>query len=276
MLALPVAENHTETGMPGMDVLRYPTHSPASRAALSAALRLALSSALLAACLSVPAPARADEGGTDLRHGDCGTASLKVWYIHRIDFERACEAWRRVTGFLLVPHGLRVAAPIDITFADRVEIEVAAECFRVLGFHNRATRAIQITSATSDWLREPDRLMFRRPVDAELHIGLIVHELVHAVVKDNYRGIGEPGHAASEYLAYTVQLATTEAGALGSVLAGYDNRDFASPAEINDICHAVQPHEFGVRAYRHFVREGHAYMVETILSGRLQTDLPLP
>ena len=169
--------------------------------------------------------------------------------------------------------GLRVTAPIDIAFADRVEIELGAECFRVLGLHNRATHAIWITSMAAEWLWQPDRLMFRLPVNSELHTSLVVHEFVHAVIRDSYRGMGEPGHAASEYLAYVVQLATMEPGARARALAGYEGRDFASLDEINDICHAVQPHEFGVRAYRHFVREGHAYMVEVILSGRLQTDL---
>ena len=239
----------------------------------TAACRTALA-AFLASFLAVLTPVRADSAdATRLRQGNCGTPHLQVRYAHQADLDRACEAWRRVAGFLLEGLALRVAAPITLSFDERVDLAFGAERIRVLGYHDRTTRSIRITSAAAEWLKEPDRLMFRQPVDAELHTSLIAHELAHAVLLDNFR-VPQPGRACGEYLAYVVQLSTMEAGARERVLAGYDPGDFDSVDQITEIYHLMRPHEFGVRAYRHFAREGHAYMVELILSGRLHTDLP--
>lgn len=246
----------------------------ATRGGLPARVRRVVAALLLGAWLPMAVPAQAGAEAPESRPGECGDPLLRVRYLHRIDLAHACEAWRRVGAFLVRSHGLRIASPVELAFVDRVEIDLGTACIRVLGGHDRRTGAISITSMTADWLRQPDRLMFRRPVDAELHTSLIVHEIVHAVLRDNYRGAGEVGHAASEYLAYAVQLATMEEEARAQVLAGYGEGDFGSLAEINDICHAVQPHEFGVRAYRHFLRTGEAGMLAMILSGGLQTELP--
>jgi hypothetical protein len=233
----------------------------------SRGLRRALGAILVGFGLAASAPSTAGVHEPPVLIADCGNPLLRVHYGHAIDLRHACEALRRVSAFLLADHGLRMATPIDITFVERAEIAFGTEHIRVLGLHDRTTRAILITTMTSDWLRQPDRLMFRLPVDEELHVSLIVHELVHALLKDNYR-IAAPGFASDEYLAYAVQLATMEEGTRRRVLAAYEGADFASLDEINDIIHLANPHEFGVRAYRHFARDGHAYMVEMILSGR--------
>jgi hypothetical protein len=204
---------------------------------------------------------------------DCGTPLLRVDHSDPADLEHACEAWRRVSGFLVDRHGLRVAAPFDIVFTERVELDLGTERLRVLGHFDRQARVARVTSMSASWLGEPDRLMFRLPVDAELHTSVIAHELAHAVVLDNVR-VAVPARTSGEYLAYVVQLMTMAPVTRARVLAEYEEGDFASLDDITEIRHLMRPHEFGVRAYRHFVREGHGYMLDLILSGGLQTDLP--
>lgn len=202
----------------------------------------------------------------------CGTPLLRIEHQDATDLAHACEAWRRITRFLLEEHGMRVAAPITLAFAERVEIDFGPEKLRVLGFNDRAARTVRLTSFTAAWLREPDRLMFRQPVDAELHISLIVHELTHALLKDNYR-IPVPSLVCDEYLAYVTQFATMDPATRERVLAAYPPGDFASLAEITQVCLMMTPHEFGVRAWRHFDRVGRRDgMVEAILSGRFRVE----
>ncbi len=219
--------------------------------------------------LALCAAARAQ----DVREATCSGSPLRITYSVEVDRERACEAWRRVAGFLIVERNLRVTGPIALAFAERVEIDLGAERARVLGHYDRVRRIVRITSAEAAWLREPDRLLFSLPIDAELHTSLIAHELAHAVLLDNFR-VAVPGRTCGEYMAYVVQIATMAPATRERVLAAYPAGDFDSPARITEVCHLMNPHGFGVRAFRHFVREGHRYMLDQILSGQVGTDLP--
>jgi hypothetical protein len=175
-----------------------------------------------------------------------------------------------VARFLLEGHGLRVAAPIAVAFAERVEIDLGPETLRVLGFSDRATRTIHVTSMAAAWLSDPDRLMFRLPVDEELHTSLIAHELAHAILKDNYHTGVAPSLVCDEYVAYVTQFATMDPAMRARVLAGYPPGDFASAEEITQVCLMMTPHEFGVRAWRHYERIGHRDMIGAILTGRFR------
>ena len=197
---------------------------------------------------------------------------LRIAHQHAVDFAHACEAWRRVARFLLDGHGLRVAAPISIVFAERVEIDLGPEKLRVLGFSDRATRTIRVTSMTAAWLRDPDRRMFRVPVDEELHTSLIAHELAHAILKDNYHTGVAPSLVCDEYVAYVTQLATMDPATRARVLDAYPTGDFASLDEITQVCLMMTPHEFGVRAWRHAERMGVGVMLGAILSGRFRVE----
>ncbi|WP_372624544.1 DUF6639 family protein [Falsiroseomonas sp.] len=220
-------------------------------------------------CLAGVAPARAQPAEAP---ADCGAPLLRIEHEHAVDLAHACEAWRRVARFLMGQHGMRVATPVTLAFVERVEIDLGSEKLRVLGFNDRAARTIRVTSMTAAWLRDPERLMFRQPVDEELHISLIVHELAHALLKDNYR-IPVPSLVCDEYVAYVTQFATMAPATRARVLAGYPAQDFDSLDEITEVCLMMTPHEFGVRAWRHYERVGQREgMVEAILSGRFRVE----
>ncbi|MGG5886360.1 DUF6639 family protein [Falsiroseomonas sp. HC035] len=224
--------------------------------------------------LALPLLLLSTPGRAVARDERCTKAPLRIEAATDNDLIHACEAWRRVEGFLVVQRGLRMTAPLDLIFAERVELDLGATTLRVLGRYERSRRILRVTSAQADWLREPDRLMFRQPIDAEMHTSLIVHELAHALLLDNFR-VAEPGRVCSEYMAYVVQLATMQPATLMRVLAQYPEDDFASLAEITEIAHLMDPHGFGIRAYRHFMREGHATILDDILGGKVGTDLPM-
>ncbi|HEV7266455.1 MAG TPA: DUF6639 family protein [Falsiroseomonas sp.] len=229
---------------------------------------------VLATLLLLRGAASAEPANEALRQGQCPGAPLRIEYTVDADLAHACEAWLRVASFLVVERGLRVDAPSDLVFADRVDLDVGAWNLRVLGWYDRSRRILRITSAQADWLREPDRVMFRRPVDDGLHISLIVHEMTHAVLLDNFR-LAAPGRVGGEYMAYVVQLATMDPDRRARILAAYPEGDFGSLDEITEVAHLMNPHEFGVRAYRHFMRDGQDYILEEILAGRVGIDLPM-
>jgi hypothetical protein len=229
---------------------------------------------ILATLMAAHGAASAEPATETLLRGQCPGAPLRIEYRIEADLAHACEAWLRVANFLVVERGLRVHAPVDVVFADRVDLDVGTWSLRVLGWYDRSRRILRVTSTQADWLREPDRLMFGQPVDADLHISLIVHELTHAVLLDNFR-IAAPGRVCGEYMAYVVQLATMEPGSRARALASYVERDFDSLDDITEVAHLMNPHEFGVRAYRHFMRGGQDYILEEILAGRVGIDLPM-
>lgn len=225
-----------------------------------------LAGLILALLLASGLPAAAQPGAAEPA---CGTPLLRIEHVHAVDLAHACAAWRRVSAFLLERHGLRVSAPITVAFAEVVEIELGPQKLRVLGYNDRAARTVRVTSMTAAWLRDPERLMFRLPVDEELHTSLIVHELTHAILKDNYR-IASPNTVCDEYIAYVTQIATMDPATRGRVLAHYPAADFASTAEITQACLLMTPHEFGVRAWRH--HERNQGMIEAILSGAFRVE----
>lgn len=82
------------------------------------------------------------------------------------------------------------------------------------------------------------------------------------MVRDNVR-VAVPGRACGEAPATRTQ-----------ARAAYSPTDVDGPARITEVCHMLNPHAFGVRARRHFIREGHRTMPEQILSGQVGIDLP--
>jgi hypothetical protein len=227
---------------------------------------------LLALALWVPGAA-AEDPGTAAPVAACADPMLRLRATHAVDVAHACEASRRVTAFLGEARGMRLAAPVELEFAEVVELAFGGERVRVLGLADRAARWIRVTSMTAAWLRDPGRLMFGQPIDAELHTSLLVHEIAHVVIRDAAQGV-DPGGAPSEYLAYVTQFATMAPDTRARILAAYPPGDFASTDEINDISHMMAPHAFGVRAWRHFRRAGGEAIIADILAGRLRSEMP--
>lgn len=234
--------------------------------------RITCAIAGIALCVAAMLPATG-AGADDRQSDDCGNALVRVTYVSAADRDHACEALRRAHGFLVGEQGLVMRRPLAITFLDRVEIDCGDSAIRILGRYDQASQRIEVTSAAAEWLSDSGRRMFGLPLDDDLHISLITHEIAHAITKENYR-IPQPGSASEEYIAYVTQIATLQPETRDRVLRNYAGKDFQTVDEITEILHQMRPHEFGVRAYRHFVREGHTHMIDDILSGRFRTFMP--
>jgi hypothetical protein len=130
-----------------------------------------------------------------------------------------------------------------------------------------------MTSLSTAWLHDEERLIYNIPMSKELHISLLAHELAHSILADNYQ-TNSRGFASEEYLAYSVQFATMNATLRDEILALNPMEPFATTDDITDLYLMFNPHEFALRAYLHFAREGATRMLSQVLSGEFVTFLP--
>jgi len=187
------------------------------------------------------------------------------------DAEAACVGVGRALGFL-ARAGL---APPPATLVEIMDRLPGALDGRAVGCYLRETRSIQLLSyaafaAIGDW--------FRMPVDGELYRAVATHEMAHAVVGCNAGPAGLPV-AAHEYVAYVALFSTMEPRLRQRLLAKFSGTGFGSTLEINDMNHFANPNQFGVDAWRHYLRRSNrdAWLREVIAGGVVEnwpTDGP--
>ena len=111
----------------------------------------------------------------------------------------------------------------------------------------------------------------------DLYKSLIVHEVVHAVMHQNFAQI-PTGRAVDEYPAYALQLASLPAGKLKRYLNTVD-KSGDGEFLFNDLVLSLDSFFFAARAYRHFASssDGCSHL-RSILAGSatfIATSLPL-
>jgi hypothetical protein len=224
---------------------------------------------ILFLCLIVQVAASAQP----LHENACGDPLLRIAGFNEADFTHACEAFSRVKVYLLDEHKLRLREPVLIIFADRATADFGQHSYRVLGVNDREARQIRMTSFSSAWLHDKERLIYNMPISKEMHVSLLVHELTHSILADNYQ-TNSRGFASEEYLAYSVQFATMNVTLRDEILLLNPVEPFATTDDITDLYLMFNPHEFALRAYLHFAREGAARMLSQVLFGEFVTFLP--
>ena len=220
-------------------------------------------------CLVVQVAASAQP----LRENACGDPLLQIAGFSETDFTHACEAFSRVKAYLLDEHKLRLREPVLIIFSDRATADFGQRSYRVLGVNDREARQIRMTSFASAWLHNEERLVYNMPISKEMHISLLVHEISHSILADNYQ-TNSRGFASEEYLAYSVQFTTMNAALRDEILALNPMEPFATTDDITDLYLMFNPHEFALRSYLHFAREGATRMLSQVLSGEFVTFIP--
>ncbi len=224
---------------------------------------------LLFLCLVVQVAASAQR----IHENACGDSLLRISGFDEIDFTHACEAFSRVKTYLIDEHKLRLREKVLIVFSDNSAVEFGQHSYRVFGVYDREARQIRMTSFSSAWLHDEGIFIYNRPISREMHISLLVHELAHSILADNYH-TNSRGFASEEYLAYSVQFATMNTTLRDEVLALNPVEPFATTDDITDLYLMFNPHEFALRAYLHFVREGATRMLSQVLTGEFVTFLP--
>lgn len=183
------------------------------------------------------------------------------------DAEAACDGAGRALRFLA-----RVdLAPPHVTRIDILDRLPGALDGRAVGCYLRETGRIPMLSyaafaAVGTW--------FRMPVDGELYRAVAAHEMAHAVV-GCHAGPPSLPVAAHEYVAYVALFATMEPRLRERLLAKFSGTGFGSTLEINDMNHFANPNQFGVDAWRDYLRrrDRDAWLRE-VIAGRVVETWP--
>ncbi len=162
------------------------------------------------------------------------------------DHRAACAGVGRAIRFL-GERGLTAHGPLRIVVSDQLETLHGTP---VLGSFDPREGLISVPA----WAVLTDggtaATLFGLPLERELYVSIFAHEAAHAIIHAltaNHR----LSHAAHEYIAYTVQLATLASRLRDRILAADPAPGFSTEADINNVVLAFDPNRFAVRAYRH-------------------------
>jgi hypothetical protein len=108
----------------------------------------------------------------------------------------------------------------------------------------------------------------------EFYQSLIVHEIVHGVLHQNY-GRQPKSHAAYEYPAYALQIEFLPASMRDQFLQAFDRTPVRSGFVFSDTILFFDPFSFAARAYQHFksAPDGCAH-IRSLLDGEAEFVAP--
>jgi hypothetical protein len=178
----------------------------------------------------------------------CTEAGVEVKAASAEEWRLACEA---------ATEALKLLARCHIAPRVPVRVELSSEVRRpfggvVFGLFDPKQEKVLITQYTNVASLVSDTPFGGLP-RPDFYKSLIVHEVIHAVMHQNYWR--PPGsHAAYEYAAYALQIESLPPDVrktfLQTVNVGADETEFA----FNDAILAFDPFFFAARAYAHFAR----------------------
>ena len=182
------------------------------------------------------------------------------------DARAACDGAARSLAFL-ARAGLTAPPRTDIDIVPVMPGELAG---RAVGCYLRETKRIALLSFEAF---ESGGGWFRVPPSLELYRAAAAHEVAHSVVGCH----SEPRRlavAAHEYVAYVVFFATMDPSLRAEVLRKFAGRGFQNPGQISDLSHFVEPNQFGVDAWRHYLRVANrAQWLRRVIAGEVVPDL---
>jgi hypothetical protein len=180
----------------------------------------------------------------------CGHASVSVAGATQEERKLVCEA---------AADALALLASCRIAPRRRLHVEVAPAVRNPFGgaIFGRFDPALDLALLSELATVAPlaaDTPYSRIP-PAAFYKSLVVHEVVHAVMYQNYRR-APSSRAASEYPAYALQIASLEAPARETFLRAADRGPQDGRILFNDFILAFDPYFFAARAYEHFSAGG--------------------
>lgn len=219
---------------------------------------------------SAPAASAERDAASDaelLRYACPAAPGVVVRSAAATDARTVCEGVERALTFL-DRAGLAAPPGTHIEIVSRLPGELGG---RAVGCYQVETRSIQLLSY--DAFEAIDR-WFRTPVDRELYRAVAAHEMAHAVV--GWCGATRRlPTAAHEYVAYVVLFATMDPGLRERVLAKFPGTGFTSTLQINDVAHIADPNQFGVDAWRHYLRRpDRAAWLREVIAGNVVPEFP--
>lgn len=196
-----------------------------------------------------------------------GLAAVRVRSASAGDAALACEGAARALRFL-GDAGLVLPEMVEIELADELPGDMrgqAVGCY-VPGLRRIFLLTYPAFVATGSW--------FRQPVEPELYRAAASHEVAHAVAACNVAA-DSPPLAANEYTAYVVMFATMAPDLRRRILADFPGQGLANTLQIHPFVYLADPLQFGVDAWRHYLRrpDGAAWLRD-LVAGRIVQDLP--
>jgi hypothetical protein len=136
--------------------------------------------------------------------------------------------------------------PINIELSDVVRSPFGSQIFGRLDLQNDLVLLTRF-EAVRPLVRETP---YRSFALAEFYRSMVVHEIVHAIMNQNYRR-RPSSRAAWEYPAYAIQLESLAAETRESFLFTRSANSPADSMPLNDIILGFDPYLFAARAYNH-------------------------
>lgn len=158
------------------------------------------------------------------------------------------EACRAAAGAIaaMAELGLEPTRPLGLTVVDHPfepPYDRIPALYRI--------RSGRIELQTSGRLRDDgEATILGQPISASLYRSLVVHEIAHAVA--SMHGRADMRHAAQEYIAFSMQIASLPADERERILARADVGPFGSLDEVSDLYLMLDPQRFAAKAYQHF------------------------
>jgi hypothetical protein len=174
----------------------------------------------------------------------------------------AKQAWDLLAICGIAPHGA-----IDIRIRPEVRHPLAGLIF---GYYDLGEKHVVLTSLHSLAGLMQDTPYAELPAD-DFYQSLVVHEVVHNVMHQTLAS-NALSHAAYEYPAYALQIASLPAATRSAFLKAFDQGRIEHASSLNDTILSFAPYLFAARAYTHFAASGCASIRATMIHGDASFD----
>lgn len=197
----------------------------------------------------------------------CAGSSVVVEAADPADREAGCRGAEAAAAFLAAS-GLGAQIPVHISFVE--SLPPSAGVLPAVGCYVRSEDRVYVLSFARC---QQKKLEHDVVIDRPVHIGLVTHEVAHAIVRADPRG-ATLGPVAHEYIAYVTMYATMPPDRRSQVLAQIPGDGFESELSINSFTYAVDPVRFGAQAYRHYLKPGIGRsFLASVLNGQVVLDV---
>jgi hypothetical protein len=182
----------------------------------------------------------------------CTQTRVSVAADNADDARVACRGVVDAVDFL-AERGFAVREPVFVEVVESIDVIPGAS---LMGIYDPRADVVQVLARSAFSLGTTSSgaigdTVLGLPIDDALYASVFAHEVAHAVIYQNLGGQKLP-HAAHEYLAYAVQLATLSAPNRERVLARFPGAAFTELEQVSEMALGLDPDWFAVKAYQHF------------------------
>jgi hypothetical protein len=203
--------------------------------------------------------------GADTGAVRCADDNVSVRSPSAADARAACEGARDAIEFLSA-QGFETALPVRIDVV--AEMPDAVRRTTVGCYLETEQRVVVLTFAEFRKIRS----WMGHPADRRTYRSVMAHEVAHAIAACNFK-VQSATIQAKEYIAYVVTIATMDPGRRKALLARHPMEGFEGDWQMNTLIYLLDPHGFGVRAYRHYLQPGNgSNFLRAILQGEVMRD----